>query len=107
MNNIQLYGQVNEDKNNKVTNVELHRRKITLTQEEINNQNKEQYPINLDQNKMSRCPLESCERKPLNNYSIESHLLQHCQIYHNNDNIQYIFRYQTPYGWKELKYPPI
>ena len=106
-NNTKLYGEINEDKNNEITNVRLYRHKVALTQEEINNQYKEQFPINLDQNKMFRCPLESCEHKPLNTYSIEANLLQHCEIYHYKDNKQYIFSYQTQYGWKQVNYPPI
>jgi len=107
MNNTQLYGKINEDKNDKITYVKLYRHKVALTQEEINNQYKEKNPINLDQNKMFRCPLESCEYKPLNTYSIEANLLQHCEIYHTKDNKQYNFAYQTQYGWKEIIYPPI
>ena len=107
MNNTDLYGKITEDKNNEITNVTLYRHKVALTQEEINNQYKEKNPIKLDQNKMFRCPLESCEHKPLNTYSIETNLLQHCEIYHNRDNKQYLFYYQTQHGWTHVSYPPI
>ena len=106
--NTQLYGQITKDKNTKITKVKLHQHEVALTQEEINNQYKEQFPIDLRENKMFRCPLKSCNHKPLNTYFIEQHLLQHCQIYHNNDNKQYIFRCQTQYGKKKkVHYPPI
>ena len=109
MTNTQLYGKIKikKVKNNKITKIKLHQHEVALTQEEINNQYKEQFPINLDENQMFRCPLKSCNHKPLNTYFIEPHLLQHCQIYHNDDKKQYIFRYQTQYGKKKIHYPPI
>ena len=106
MNNTQLYGKVNEDTNKNVTKVELYRHQIALTQDEINNLHKETYPIDLNLNKMFRCPLQSCQHQPLNSFYIEKHINSHCQIYHNNDNQQYVFRYQTKFGWKEVHYPP-
>ena len=107
MNNAKLYGKVNENANNKITNVELYRHQIALTQDEINNLHKETYSIDLNLNKMFRCPLQSCQHQPLNSFYIEKHINSHCQIYHNNDNKQYIFRCQTQYGKKKVHYPPI
>ena len=106
MTHTQLYGKIEKDKKNKITKVTLHQHEVALTQEEINNRNKEQFPIDLHENKMLRCPLKSCNHKPLNTYFIVQHLLQHCQVYHNNDNKQYIFRCQTQYGKKKIHYPP-
>ena len=69
----------------------LYPRNIPLTQNEINIQNKTLYPVHLTQKKMFRCPLQSCEHKPLNNYLIKYRLNYHCPNYHNNDNKQYLF----------------
>ena len=107
MNNTELYGEVQEDENHNSILVFLYPHDVALTQKEIDIDAENPYPIDLDLNKMFRCPLQSCKHKPLNNYFIESHLLQHCQIYHNNENKQYIFRFQTEFNWKELEYPPI
>ena len=106
MTNTQLYGKIKKDENNKITKVKLHQHEVALTQEEINNRHKEKFPINLRENKMFRCPLKSCNHKPLNTYFIVPHLLQHCQVYHNNVNKQYIFRCQTQNGKKKIQYPP-
>ena len=69
--------------------VELYRHRIALTQDEINNlHKKETYCIDLNLNKTFRCPLQSCQHKPLNSFYTEKHINSLCQIYHNNDNKQ-------------------
>ena len=106
MDNAKEYGEVKEDEDNNSTHIYLYRHNIALTQNEINIQNETLYPIDLTQKKMFRCPLESCEHKPLNNHLIKYHLNYHCRNYHNNDNKQYLFYFQNKFGWKQVEYPP-
>ena len=59
--------------------------------------NQTPYLIDLHLNTMFRCPLQSCE----------SHLNTHYQIYRKKHYKQFIFLFQTEFGWKEVNYPPI
>ena len=106
MDNAEVYGEVTKDEDNNSTYIYLYRHNIALTQNEINLQNEAIYPIDLTQKRMFRCPLQSCEHKPLNNYLIKYHLNYHCRNYHNNDNKQYLFYFQTKFGWEQVEYPP-
>ena len=107
MNNTEKYGKVQQDKKNNKTHIYLYRHQLALTQNEIKIQNESLYPINYKQNTMFRCPLQSCKHQPLNNYYVEKHLKNHCEIYHNKDNRQYIFYFQRDYEWKQVEYPPL
>ena len=107
MNNTEKYGKVQEDTENNSTHIYLFRHDIAVTQHEIDVQNESLYPIDLELKKMFRCPLQSCKHQPLNNYYIQSHLKNHCEIYHNKDNKQYIFYFQHNYEWRQVEYPPL
>ena len=106
LNNAHLYGEVIENENEYYITIKLYRRKVALTLEEIEISQNILHPIDIQKQSMYRCPLSSCQHKPLNNIYIRTHIQQHCHHYHFNDKKNYCFLYQINEEWKSCYYPP-
>ena len=106
LNNAQAYGQIIEQKNEHYVTIKLYRHKVPLTLEEIEISKKIIHPIDTQKQSMYRCPLKSCQHKPLNNLYIRTHVQEQCKHYHFNDKKNYKFLYKTNEEWKESYYPP-
>ena len=107
MNNAKLYGLVIEKENENYVEVILYRCQVALTSEEIEMAKQILHPIDIQKQSMYRCPLKSCQHKPLNNLYIRNHIKAHCDHYHSNDNKNYHFLYQINENWKSCYYPPL
>ena len=100
------------------THVYLFRHPLALTSEEItrihkyikyNNHELHKFHNFIDTRKakMLRCPLPSCDHKPLNDNSIKQNLFQHCKYYHQNDLKRYIFYYKKNQTWQTFFFSPL
>ena len=106
LSNAQAYGEIIEHKNEHYITIKLYRHKVALTLEEIEISKKIIHPIDTQKQSMYRCPLKSCQHKPLNNLYIRTHIQEHCNHYHFNDTKKYKFLYKTNEKWKTYYYPP-
>ena len=106
LNNAKTYGQIIEQENEHYVTIKLYRRKIALTLAEIEISKQIIHPIDTQKQSMYRCPLKSCQHKPLNNLYIRTHIQEHCNHYHFNDKKNYKFLYQINEEWKTSYYPP-
>ena len=106
LSNAKAYGEIIEHKNEHYITIKLYRHKVALTLEEIEISKKIIHPIDTQKQSMYRCPLKSCQHKPLNNLYIRTHIQEHCKHYHFNDKNNYKFLYKTNEEWKESYYPP-
>ena len=106
LNNAQAYGQIIEQENEDYVTIKLYRHKVALTLEEIEISKKIIHPIDTQKQSMYRCPLKSCQHKPLNNLYIRKHIQEHCNRYHFNNKENYKFLYQINEEWKTSYYPP-
>ena len=107
INNAKLYGKVIEKANENCVQVILYRCQVALTSQEIEMSEQILHPIDIQKQSMYRCPLKSCQHKPLNNLYIRKHIKEHCDHYHYNNNKNYHFLYQTSEKWKSYYYPPL
>ena len=101
INNAHLYGNIDIKKNTDYILITLYPHDVALTLQEIN-----QIKYTEPEKTMYRCPLPSCQHKPLNQYYLQKHLEQHCQQYHHNDNIKYHFQFLLNGTYQNLYYPP-
>ena len=100
-NNAHLYGNVDIKKNTNYIKITLYQHDVALTFQEIGH-----IKYTEQEKTMYRCPLQSCQHKPLNKNYLQKHLEQHCRQYHHNDNIKYLFRFFLNGTYQSLYYPP-
>ena len=119
LQNFKKYGYINDTQNPNYTHIYLFRHPTAFTLREYQYAKRNQrickygHPpspnyniVDINKETMFRCPLVSCEHKPLNNLYIKQSLLNHCRCYHQ-ENTNYIFYYKQDLTWITLYYPPL
>ena len=105
LQNVHLYAKIDIKKNTNFIVITLHEHEIALTLEEIE-ETKITKTLCVHEKTMFRCPLQSCQLKPLSKISLKKHLEFHCHRYHYNDNKKYLFQFHLNGTLQYFHYPP-
>ena len=105
LQNVHLYAKIDIKKNTNFILITLYQHEIALTFEEIE-EIKITKTLCVHDKTMFRCPLQSCQQKPLSKISLKKHLEFHCHRYHYNDNKKYLFQFHQNGAQQYFHYPP-